>query len=177
MGGGFELALSTTYRVASTNAKVGLPETKLGIIPGWGGTIRLPRLIGPDNAIEWIASGGQHSAESGLKMGCLDAVVKPENLLTSCTNLITQSSNNTFNWQQRNLEKKSPIPFVSEVEALMTCETAKAFVQSKAGPHYPAPIEAINCIQKTIAADRDTATPYEVESFVKVAKSKAAENQ
>ena len=57
LGGGFELALATSYRVCSDRAICGLPETKLGIYPGWGGSIRLPRLIGTDNAIEWIAGG------------------------------------------------------------------------------------------------------------------------
>jgi 3-hydroxyacyl-CoA dehydrogenase/enoyl-CoA hydratase/3-hydroxybutyryl-CoA epimerase/enoyl-CoA isomerase len=55
LGGGFEMCLACDYRVMSTAAKVGLPEVKLGIMPGFGGTVRLPRVIGIDNAIEWIA--------------------------------------------------------------------------------------------------------------------------
>ena len=57
LGGGFEMCMAADYRVMSTTAKVGLPEVKLGIYPGFGGTVRLPRLIGVDNAVEWIASG------------------------------------------------------------------------------------------------------------------------
>lgn len=52
VGGGMELATSTSYRVMATTARIGFPETKLGIFPGWGGTVRLPRLIGADHAIE-----------------------------------------------------------------------------------------------------------------------------
>ena len=55
LGGGIEMALASDYRVMSATAQVGLPEVKLGIFPGFGGTVRLPRLIGADNAIEWIA--------------------------------------------------------------------------------------------------------------------------
>ncbi|CAM6054833.1 unnamed protein product [Sphagnum tenellum] len=63
----------------STEAKIGLPETKLGIFPGWGGTVRLSRIAGADNAIEWIASGEQWNAQAALKIGAVDAIVAPEN--------------------------------------------------------------------------------------------------
>ena len=57
LGGGMEFCLACDYRVASTAAKVGLPETKLGLIPGWGGTVRLPRIAGVDTAVEWLMPG------------------------------------------------------------------------------------------------------------------------
>lgn len=57
LGGGCETILATDLRIADTSARIGLPETKLGIIPGFGGTVRLPRIIGVDNALEWITSG------------------------------------------------------------------------------------------------------------------------
>ena len=57
LGGGFEMCLATDYRVMAPKAKVGLPEVKLGIFPGFGGTVRLSRLVGVDNAVEWIAGG------------------------------------------------------------------------------------------------------------------------
>ena len=69
LGGGFEVCLMTDYRIAVAGAKVGLPETKLGIMPGWGGSVRLPRLCGADHAIEWITSGKQWKAEDALKIG------------------------------------------------------------------------------------------------------------
>ena len=65
LGGGFELCLAASYRVMSTQAKVGLPETKLGIFPGWGGTVRLSRVCGADTAIEWIATGEQYGGDRG----------------------------------------------------------------------------------------------------------------
>lgn len=78
LGGGLEMCLAADFRVMSATAKVGLPEVKLGIYPGFGGTVRLPRLIGCDNAVEWIASGKENKAEDALKVGAVDAVVAPE---------------------------------------------------------------------------------------------------
>ncbi|WP_350608616.1 enoyl-CoA hydratase-related protein, partial [Pseudoalteromonas sp. MER144-MNA-CIBAN-0113] len=75
LGGGCEWALATDYRVASETAKMGLPEVKLGIMPGFGGTVRLPRIIGADNAMMWITSGSTNRAADALKVGAFDAVV------------------------------------------------------------------------------------------------------
>jgi len=61
-GGGFEICLAADFRIASANARMGLPEVKLGIMPGWGGSVRLPRLIGVDNAVEWMCSGSSKRA-------------------------------------------------------------------------------------------------------------------
>ncbi len=75
LGGGLELALAATARVAVAGAKVGLPEVNLGILPGAGGTQRLPRLTGVEAAIEIITTGKQLTAEQALELGILDAVV------------------------------------------------------------------------------------------------------
>ena len=69
VGGGFELCLAASYRAIAQTALVGLPESKLGLVPGWGGTVRLSRLCGADTAIEWIAGGEQWSAADALKAG------------------------------------------------------------------------------------------------------------
>src|SRR5699024_2900460 len=80
LGGGLELCLSTDFRVMSTQAQIGLPETKLRIYPAFGGTVRLPRLIGADNALEWITTGKPRRADAALAVGAVDAVVAPEQL-------------------------------------------------------------------------------------------------
>ncbi|KCV50920.1 enoyl-CoA hydratase/isomerase family protein [Bordetella bronchiseptica] len=74
-GGGLELALACTFRIASAKARMGLPELKLGLIPGYGGTQRLPRLIGPSRAAELILSGGVVGAEEALRVGLLNRIV------------------------------------------------------------------------------------------------------
>ena len=80
LGGGFEICLACDFRVMSTAAKVGLPETKLGIVPGWGGTVRLPRLIGIDEALMWVAGARDQKAAAALKVGAVDAIAEPDAL-------------------------------------------------------------------------------------------------
>jgi 3-hydroxyacyl-CoA dehydrogenase len=75
LGGGFEVALACHYRVSAPNTKVGLPEIKLGIIPGAGGTLRLPRLIGVDKALRMILSGDPIPAAEALRDGVIDEIV------------------------------------------------------------------------------------------------------
>ena len=88
LGGGLELALACDYRVMSTSASVGFPEVKLGIFPGFGGSVRLPRVIGVDNAIEWICTGADKKPEAALKDGAVDAVVAPEKLRDAALDMV-----------------------------------------------------------------------------------------
>jgi 3-hydroxyacyl-CoA dehydrogenase / enoyl-CoA hydratase / 3-hydroxybutyryl-CoA epimerase / enoyl-CoA isomerase len=173
LGGGFELALSTCYRVMASDTKVGLPETKLGIYPGWGGTVRLSRLTGADNAIEWIASGEQWNAEAALKIGAVDSVVAPDQVRESALKLLNSAIQGKLNWKARNTEKKGPLK-LNPIEATMVFEGAKAFVGAQAGPNYPAPVTAITAMQKGASLSRDEALPFETEGFVKVAKTPVA---
>jgi len=80
LGGGCELALACDFRIGSTRAKLGQPEILLGIIPGGGGTQRLPRLVGPSVAKDLIFTGRQLNAEEALRIGLLDRVVEPDEL-------------------------------------------------------------------------------------------------
>ena len=75
-GGGLELALACTFRMATPNAKVGLPEIKLGLIPGYGGTQRLPRLVGEGRAMEMITTGRPVAADEALAMGLVQEVIE-----------------------------------------------------------------------------------------------------
>jgi enoyl-CoA hydratase len=81
LGGGCELALACTLRIASSNARMGQPEVKIGIIPGYGGTQRLPRLIGKGAALKMILTGEAISAADALRIGLVDEVVEPDQLL------------------------------------------------------------------------------------------------
>ena len=80
LGGGCELALACDYRIGSSKAVLGQPEILLGIIPGGGGTQRLPRLVGPSRAKEIMVTGRQVKADEALRIGLLDEVVEPEAL-------------------------------------------------------------------------------------------------
>ena len=81
LGGGCELAIACHLRIASRNAQFAQPEVHLGIIPGWGGTQRLPRLIGAGLAAEWIVTGDMNSAEEAYAHGLVNDVVEPDQLM------------------------------------------------------------------------------------------------
>ncbi|NNK18523.1 MAG: enoyl-CoA hydratase [Maribacter sp.] len=95
LGGGLELAMACHFRVASDNAKMGLPEVSLGVIPGYGGTQRLPQLIGKGRAMEMIMTAGMIGAEKALDYGLVNYVVPQEELLNLCQKLGSKISNNS----------------------------------------------------------------------------------
>ncbi|HCM38726.1 MAG: multifunctional fatty acid oxidation complex subunit alpha [Bdellovibrionales bacterium GWC1_52_8] len=173
LGGGFEVALAASYRVASSAAKVGLPEVKLGIFPGWGGTVRLSRICGADSAIEWICGGEQWSAEAALKIGAVDAVVAPDKVRDMALDLLKRAVAGEMDWKARREEKLSPLR-LNPVEAGMVFEGSKAFVAAAAGPNYPAPIAAIEVMQKGAGKKRDEALAIEAETFARIAKTPVA---
>jgi enoyl-CoA hydratase len=87
LGGGCELAMACHIRYASENARFGQPEVKLGIIPGYGGTQRLPRLIGIGQAIEYLITGEMMDARQALQYGLVNKVTSPEELMPACKEL------------------------------------------------------------------------------------------
>lgn len=175
LGGGFEMTLVCDYRVMSESAKVGLPETKLGIIPGYGGTLRLPRLIGADNAIEWIASGKDQTADVALKTGAVDAVVAPDFLKDAAIALLGQCIDGKLDYQAKRAEKQAPLK-LTKIEATMVFETSRAFVAGQAGPHYPAPVTAIKVMERAARMGRDDALREEARGIAKMAQTPAAKN-
>ena len=95
LGGGLELAMSCHFRVASENAKMGLPETSLGVIPGYGGTQRLPQLIGKGRAMEMIMTANMISAEEALRFGLVNYVVPLEELMDFTKNIAAKIMRNS----------------------------------------------------------------------------------
>ncbi len=95
LGGGLELAMACHFRVASHNAKMGLPEVSLGVIPGYGGTQRLPQLVGKGRAMEMIMTAGMIKAEQALDYGLVNYVVEFEELLPLCRKLAEKITNNS----------------------------------------------------------------------------------
>lgn len=87
-GGGYEFALACDFRIAGETARLGLPEVKVGLIPGGGGTQRLPRLVGVGKAMEMILSGRLYKAEEALKQGLIHRVVPDDKLLAESAELL-----------------------------------------------------------------------------------------
>ncbi len=174
LGGGCEIALAMSLRVGTPKTQMGLPETKLGIIPGWGGTVRLPRLIGTDNAIEWVAMAKNYKAEDCLKFGVLDAVVEDSKLQDAAMVILSRAIKGEIDWKAKTNQKKSPIK-LDKIESMMSFEGSKAFVAGTAGPNYPAPVKAIESMQKGATKGRDEAIKFEHEAFAACAKTSTAE--
>jgi 3-hydroxyacyl-CoA dehydrogenase / enoyl-CoA hydratase / 3-hydroxybutyryl-CoA epimerase / enoyl-CoA isomerase len=174
LGGGFEIALAMDYRVAGSKAQVGLPETKLGIIPGWGGTVRLPRLIGADHAIEWVSGAKYYKAPEAFKFGAVDAVVDDTKTFDSAFILLNRAIKNELNWKERRTQKTSPLR-LDKIESVMSFDGSKAFVAGMAGPHYPAPVAAVESMQQGARKTRDEAIAIEGQIFSKMAKTPTAE--
>ena len=95
LGGGLELAMSAHFRVASDNAKMGLPETSLGLIPGYGGTQRLSKLIGKGKAMEMVMTAGMINSIEAEKYGLVNYVVEQENLIPFCEKLAEKIMGNS----------------------------------------------------------------------------------
>ncbi|MBU2863193.1 fatty acid oxidation complex subunit alpha FadB [Reinekea forsetii] len=175
LGGGMEMCLACDYRVMSSAAKVGLPEVKLGLYPGFGGTVRLSRVIGADNAIEWISGGAEKRPDAALKDGAVDAVFAPEQLQEEALKLLQRIVAGELDFENRKTAKKGKLG-LNAIESMMVFETAKGFVAGKAGKHYPAPVDAIKTIQKHANFERDQAIAIEAKGFAKLAKTPVARN-
>lgn len=170
LGGGCECILATDFRVASPDARIGLPETKLGIMPGFGGSVRLPRLLGNDSALEIIAAGKDVSAKDALKVGLVDAVVAPEKLAEAALKMLQQAIDGKLDWRAARQPKLEPLK-LSPIEAAMSFTTAKGMVLQTAGKHYPAPMTAVKTIEAAAKLGRDEALKLETASFVPLARS------
>lgn len=176
LGGGFEMTLACDLRIADTSARIGLPEVKLGLMPGFGGTVRLPRLIGSDNALEWMTTGRDRDSQKALDEGAVDAVVAPEGLHQGARKMLLDAMAGKFDWQARRAQKKAPLQLNAN-EAMMSFSTAAAMVAAQAGRHYPAPHKMVETVSKGASFGRDAALMLENEGFVALAKTDACKAQ
>jgi len=173
LGGGCECVLATDYRLATPDLRIGLPETKLGIMPGFGGSVRMPRLLGADSALEIIAAGKDVDADQALKMGLVDGIVQAEKLREGAVAILRQAINGELDWKAKRQPKLEPLK-LSKIEATMSFTIAKSMVMQTAGKHYPAPITAVKTIEAAATLGRDAALELENQSFVPLAHTNEA---
>lgn len=145
LGGGLELAMSCTLRVASDNAKLGQPEIKLGIIPGYGGTQRLPRLVGKGVALSLLLTGDPITAQEAFRIGLVQQVVPPADLLAAARRWANRILANAplaiglcLDTVHRGLEMSLPEALAYEASQFaLTCSTqdmregARAFLEKR----------------------------------------------
>ena len=139
VGGGYEVALACDWRVASPDSvtKIGLPETKLGIIPAWGGSTRLPRLIGVPGALDVILGGKTVSAQHALKLGMIDEIAPRDALIRAAQVLAERGKH------PRSLTHSAP---VNAAVSAVVAHKARADVRKKTRGNYPAVDRALDVI-------------------------------
>lgn len=156
LGGGFELALGCDARIGSFDLVVGLPEVTLGMIPGAGGTQRLPRLVGIPKAIEWICAGTRIPAAEALRAGVLDRLSDGDLLQTAIQHL------KSMDGRKRKL-RNEPVPFSAD----LTVANAEALAL-KAGKGRPQVREAIAAVKMSASVPMDEALQRERAAFTRL---------
>ncbi|KAB7623623.1 3-hydroxyacyl-CoA dehydrogenase NAD-binding domain-containing protein [Alkalilimnicola sp. S0819] len=171
LGGGLELALACDYRIAeeSDSTKLGLPEVMLGVHPGWGGTVRLPRLIGALQAMPLILTGRTLRAKPAAKLGVVDYAVPARQLRTAARRLILERPAKRA---PKGLAALSNQPWLRKPIAWQM----RKQVSGKARPeHYPAPYAIIELWQRQTGSTSEQLR-QEAESFVELARTDTSQN-
>lgn len=176
MGGGTEVALAFDYWLAGSHPKIeiGLPEVKLGLIPGWGGTQRLPRMIGPALAAELICTGDAVKAERARQLGIVFDSVPSERLTEEAKRLLDWSRQ-SGDWKLARQRKRQPVG-LSEDQLNFTYAVARATVLAKTKGQLPAPMAALEAIIKGCNLPLEEGLKVETELFVPLVGSPIARN-
>ncbi len=173
MGGGTELALACDYRVASSDpsTRIGLPETQLGIFPGWGGSARLPRLVGAPAAMDMMLTGRRLAAKAARNIGLVDKLVEPALLEDAAAALALKGV-------QRPLGQrfKGWITNTLPARKILAPQMAKQVARKARKEHYPAPYALINTWARSGGAGIQARLDAERRAVVKLAASPTARN-
>ena len=164
LGGGCELALGCDWRVASLDksTKIGLPETQLGILPAWGGSVRLPRLIGLPAALGIILAGKQLAAIPAQKVGLVDEVAHPEYLLATAKKFVARG--------KRRRSKPKGILNSAIMRPLIVMK-ARQGVMAKTRGHYPAPLKALEVCVGAMGKSLDRGLALERAAVIELSRS------
>jgi 3-hydroxyacyl-CoA dehydrogenase/enoyl-CoA hydratase/3-hydroxybutyryl-CoA epimerase/enoyl-CoA isomerase len=167
LGGGLEMALACDARVMSEATQIGLPEVTLGLFPGFGGTVRLPRVAGAQIAIEWISTGRPQNATSALAAGVVEKITPPKEVRTTATDLLA-SMIGSGDWRVRRSRRHGAVN-----------SRGASFQQAKdklsqSAVHQPAARSAVELMQQAAGSSRDEALKLEHAAFARIARTQAA---
>ncbi|MFN9368496.1 MAG: 3-hydroxyacyl-CoA dehydrogenase NAD-binding domain-containing protein [Planctomycetia bacterium] len=174
LGGGLELALACDLRVATTSphTSLGFPEVKLGLLPGWGGTVRLPRLIGPGPAIELIVAGEPIGGAAAERTGLVDACVPADQALETARRLIDawRAGNRIAPRRRRQAGRIE----IDPIERDFLEATSSAVILGRTGGHYPAPPRILDTVLAGANVDAVAAGRIESTAFASLARTPVA---
>jgi 3-hydroxyacyl-CoA dehydrogenase len=155
LGGGLELALACHYRIATPKAQLGLPEVKLGILPGSGGTQRLPRIIPVAKAVQMMTTGNPISAEEALQLGLIDEIVQNGELLPAAVV-----------YANKLVAEKKPLRRIRDLQAMADVDFKRVREEvARASRGYPAPLEIVACVEAAVSKPFDEGRQFERERF------------
>jgi 3-hydroxyacyl-CoA dehydrogenase/enoyl-CoA hydratase/3-hydroxybutyryl-CoA epimerase/3-hydroxyacyl-CoA dehydrogenase/enoyl-CoA hydratase/3-hydroxybutyryl-CoA epimerase/enoyl-CoA isomerase len=176
MGGGLELALGFDYRLAGSHDKtaIGLPEVKLGLIPGWGGTQRLTRLVGPSTAADLICAGETVGPQRARDLGIVFDAVPGDRIQEEALRLLDWSRQ-TDDWKEARRRKRQPVG-LSEDQLSFAAAVARGQVLAKTKGQLPAPLAALDAIFQGCNLPLDEALKVETAAFVPLAGSPVSRN-
>jgi 3-hydroxyacyl-CoA dehydrogenase/enoyl-CoA hydratase/3-hydroxybutyryl-CoA epimerase/3-hydroxyacyl-CoA dehydrogenase/enoyl-CoA hydratase/3-hydroxybutyryl-CoA epimerase/enoyl-CoA isomerase len=171
LGGGLELALGCDLRIATDDPRtaLGFPEVKLGLLPGWGGTVRAARLIGPGPAVELVASGEPIDGASAACLGLVDACVPTAQALESACRLV-DSSTDSRSYLDRRRRQAAAIDLEPREREFLEA-TSSAVILGRTGGHYPAPLVILETILTGCDKTAEEAGHIEGAAFAALATS------
>jgi 3-hydroxyacyl-CoA dehydrogenase/enoyl-CoA hydratase/carnithine racemase len=174
LGGGLEIAMACHYRVAAKGVQLGQPEVKVGLIPGAGGTQRLPRLIGLPNALEMMTIGNPIRAEKGLIRGLIDEIAEPQDLINVALGAARKFIAGSISLNSRRTRNRyNRLPSAGELQAVANGAKFMAMAKAKG---YIAPFKVIEAMEKGLSFDIEADIRRENELFVECALSDVAKN-
>ena len=174
VGGGYEICLACDYRIASSDraTKIGLPETQLGILPAWGGSTRLPRLIGLLKALDIILGGKTVAAKHALKLGMIDEVVYKEYLLDYARGLLTKRGNK-LRRRRRPLVTRL---LNTRLAARLITKRVQPQLHKKTRGHYPALPKALAVVTEGLGRPASGSLDLERRAILDLADTEACKN-
>ncbi|MAC77442.1 MAG: fatty acid oxidation complex subunit alpha FadB [Rhodobacteraceae bacterium] len=170
LGGGLELALCADARVLSDDAALGLPEVKLGLIPGLGGTVRLPRLAGIEESLAMIASGAPIRAEKAVDIGVAEKAVTRDAVVPAAIAHAKTLAADPEGWKAARAARKGPVPGHESVDF----DALSKQVAKRAPKGQPAIATVVDLLRRGAPVDRDVALEMEGRTFAEIAKTQAA---